>query len=156
MVLGCAPLYVQLLTGFHPERGQISTLDFVAVAEEIGLIGDIGRWVMQRSAGTCANGATTVCHARLSPSLFELELTEDILMQDAEAGRRSLLTRKEFGFALGHNLGLGIVAEGVSSQMQLEFRRARTLRRRAGIPDEPGRAGERFRGDHAPVGDRRR
>jgi EAL domain-containing protein (putative c-di-GMP-specific phosphodiesterase class I) len=94
-------------------------------------------------------------------------------MQDAEAGRRSLLTLKEFGFALavddfgtgysslsylkrfpldtlkidrsfvkdigadpedaaivraiialGHNLGLGIVAEGVSSEAQLEFLRA--------------------------------
>jgi EAL domain-containing protein (putative c-di-GMP-specific phosphodiesterase class I) len=115
----------------------------------------------------------TVGQARLSPSLFELELTEGILMQDAEAGRRSLLTLKEFGFALavddfgtgysslsylkrfpldtlkidrsfvkdigvdpedaaivraiialGHNLGLGIVAEGVSSELQLEFLRA--------------------------------
>jgi len=115
----------------------------------------------------------TVGQARLSPSLFELELTEGILMQDAEAGRRSLLTLKEFGFALavddfgtgysslsylkrfpldtlkidrsfvkdigvdpedaaicraiialGHNLGLGIVAEGVSSEVQLEFMRA--------------------------------
>jgi len=190
-----------LLRWFHPERGQIPTLDFVAVAEEIGLIGDIGRWVMQqvcwdlcewRNQGlqlpTVAVNVSgrdfmrpegllhmsdTVGQSRLSPSLFELELTEGILMQDAEAGRRSLLTLKEFGFALavddfgtgysslsylkrfpldtlkidrsfvkdigvdpddaaivraiialGHNLGLGIVAEGVSSQVQLEFLRA--------------------------------
>jgi diguanylate cyclase (GGDEF)-like protein len=190
-----------LLRWFHPERGQIPTLDFVAVAEEIGLIGDIGRWVMQqvcwdlcqwRNDGLqlprvavnvsgrdfmrpegLLHMSDTVGQARLSPSLFELELTEGILMQDAEAGRRSLLTLKEFGFALavddfgtgysslsylkrfpldtlkidrsfvkdigvdpddaaivraiialGHNLGLGIVAEGVSSQVQLEFLRA--------------------------------
>jgi EAL domain-containing protein (putative c-di-GMP-specific phosphodiesterase class I) len=42
----------------------------------------------------------TVAQAQLSPSLFEFELTEGVLMQDAEAGRRSLLTLKEFGFAL--------------------------------------------------------
>jgi EAL domain-containing protein (putative c-di-GMP-specific phosphodiesterase class I) len=173
----------------------------VAVAEEIGLIGDIGRWVMQqvcwdlcewRNQGlqlpTVAVNVSgrdfmrpegllhmsdTVGQSRLSPALFELELTEGILMQDAEAGRRSLLTLKEFGFALavddfgtgysslsylkrfpldtlkidrsfvkdigvdpddaaivraiialGHNLGLGIVAEGVSSQVQLDFLRA--------------------------------
>jgi diguanylate cyclase (GGDEF)-like protein len=190
-----------LLRWFHPQRGQIPTLDFVAVAEEIGLIGDIGRWVMQqvcwdlcewRNQGlqlpTVAVNVSgrdfmrpegllhmsdTVGQSRLSPSLFELELTEGILMQDAEAGRRSLLTLKEFGFALavddfgtgysslsylkrfpldtlkidrsfvkdigvdpddaaivraiialGHNLGLGIVAEGVSSQVQLDFLRA--------------------------------
>ncbi len=190
-----------LLRWFHPQRGQIPTVDFVAVAEEIGLIGDIGRWVMQRVCwDLCAwrdqglqlprvavnisgrdfmrpegllHMSDTVGQARLSPSLFELELTEGILMQDAEAGRRSLLTLKEFGFALavddfgtgysslsylkrfpldtlkidrsfvedigadpedaaivraiialGHNLGLGIVAEGVASQVQLEFLRA--------------------------------
>ena len=190
-----------LLRWFHPQRGQIPTIDFVAVAEEIGLIGDIGRWVMQqvcwdlcqwRNEGLqlprvavnisgrdfmrpegLLHMSDTVGQARLSPALFELELTEGILMQDAEAGRRSLLTLKEFGFALavddfgtgysslsylkrfpldtlkidrsfvkdigadpddaaivraiialGHNLGLGIVAEGVSSQVQLDFLRA--------------------------------
>ena len=35
-----------LLRWFHPQRGQISTADFIAVAEEIGLIGDISRWVL--------------------------------------------------------------------------------------------------------------
>lgn len=190
-----------LLRWFHPERGQIPTVDFVAVAEEIGLIGDIGRWVMQqvcrdlcqwRSQGlvlpriavnisgrdfmrpeALLRMSDAVDQARLSPSLFELELTEGVLMQDAEAGRRSLLALKEFGFALavddfgtgycslsylkrfpldtlkidrsfvkdistdaddaaivraiialGHNLGLGIVAEGVSTSAQLEFLRA--------------------------------
>jgi EAL domain-containing protein (putative c-di-GMP-specific phosphodiesterase class I) len=42
----------------------------------------------------------TVSQANLAPSLFELELTEGVLMRDAEAGRRSLLALKEFGFAL--------------------------------------------------------
>jgi len=31
-----------LLRWFHPDRGQIPTGDFIAVAEETGLIGDIG------------------------------------------------------------------------------------------------------------------
>jgi EAL domain-containing protein (putative c-di-GMP-specific phosphodiesterase class I) len=115
----------------------------------------------------------TVAQANLSPSLFELELTEGVLMRDAEAGRRSLLALKEFGFALavddfgtgycslnylkrfpldtlkidrsfvadisadpddaaivraiialGHSLGLKIVAEGVTTQAQLKFLQA--------------------------------
>jgi diguanylate cyclase (GGDEF)-like protein len=117
-----------LLRWFHPERGQIPTGDFIAVAEETGLIGDIGRWALQRVCRDLrqweAEGLTlrpiavnvsgrdflhqesllrlcdTVAQARLSPSLFELELTEGVLMRDAEAGRRSLLALKEFGFAL--------------------------------------------------------
>ena len=117
-----------LLRWFHPERGQIPTADFIAVAEETGLIGDIGKWTMQRVCRDLrqwrADGLTlpriavnvsgrdflhpeallrlsdAVSRAELSPALFELELTEGVLMQDAEAGRRSLLSLKEFGFAL--------------------------------------------------------
>jgi predicted signal transduction protein with EAL and GGDEF domain/CheY-like chemotaxis protein len=190
-----------LLRWFHPERGQIPTNDFIAVAEETGLIGDIGRWAMQRvcrdlmqwrddglelpHVAVNVSGhdfiypeallrlCDTVTRAQLSPSLIELELTEGVLMQDAEAGRRSLLALKEFGFALaiddfgtgycslnylkrfpldtlkidrsfvagvsddpddaaivraiialGHSLDLRIVAEGVTTQAQLEFLRA--------------------------------
>jgi predicted signal transduction protein with EAL and GGDEF domain/CheY-like chemotaxis protein len=117
-----------LLRWFHPERGQIPTADFIAVAEETGLIGDIGRWALQRvcrdlcqwrdeglklpRVAVNVSGrdfmypeallrlGDTVTQAGLSPALFELELTEGVLMQDAEAGRRSLLALKEFGFAL--------------------------------------------------------
>ena len=117
-----------LLRWFHPERGQIPTADFIAVAEETGLIGDIGRWALQRvcrdldqwrSEGlelpriavnvsgrdfmypeALMRLGDTVTQARLPPSLFEFELTEGVLMRDAEAGRRSLLALKEFGFAL--------------------------------------------------------
>jgi diguanylate cyclase (GGDEF)-like protein len=117
-----------LLRWFHPDRGQIPTADFIAVAEETGLIGDIGRWALQRVCCDLtqwrASGLSlphvavnvsgrdfmhpeallrlsdTVTRANLPPSLFELELTEGVLMRDAEAGRRSLLALKEFGFAL--------------------------------------------------------
>jgi diguanylate cyclase (GGDEF)-like protein len=117
-----------LLRWFHPDRGQIPTADFIAVAEETGLIGDIGKWVMQRvcrdlgqwrGAGLAlphvavnVSGrdfmhpeallrlSDTVSQANLPASIFELELTEGVLMRDAEAGRRSLLALKEFGFAL--------------------------------------------------------
>ena len=190
-----------LLRWFHPERGQIPTADFVAVAEETGLIADLGRWTLQQVCRDLASWrgqgleipsiavnmsgrefmrpdvlfrvSETVEQARLPPSLFELELTEGVLMRDAEAGRRSLLALKEFGFslamddfgtgycslnylkrfpldtlkidrsfvadigtdsgdaaivraiiALGHDLNLKIVAEGVGTLEQLRFLRA--------------------------------
>jgi diguanylate cyclase (GGDEF)-like protein len=117
-----------LLRWFHPSRGQIPTADFIAIAEETGLIADIGKWALQRVCRDLAQWraaglappriavnisgrdfahpeallriSDTVAQANLSPSLFELELTEGVLMRDAEAGRRSLLALKEFGFAL--------------------------------------------------------
>jgi diguanylate cyclase (GGDEF)-like protein len=117
-----------LLRWFHPERGQIPPADFVAVAEETGLIGELGRWAMQRVCRDVADWrrsglavpsiavnlsgrdfispdallriSSVIDQARLPPSLFELELTEGVLMQDAEAGRRSLLALKELGFSL--------------------------------------------------------
>jgi diguanylate cyclase (GGDEF)-like protein len=117
-----------LLRWFHPQRGQISTGEFIAVAEETGLIGDIGRWTLQqvcrdlnrwRAAGLAVpsiavnvSGRDFMCQdvllrlsrvleeARLPASFFELELTEGVLMQDVENGRRALQALKEFGFAL--------------------------------------------------------
>jgi predicted signal transduction protein with EAL and GGDEF domain/FixJ family two-component response regulator len=211
-----------LLRWFHPERGQISTADFIAVAEETGLIGDIGRWALQRvcrdlcqwrseglelpSVAVNVSGrdfmypeallrlSDTVTQANLSPSLFELELTEGVLMQDAEAGRRSLQALKEFGFALaiddfgtgycslnylkrfpldtlkidrsfvadinedpddasivraiialGHSLDLSIVAEGVTTQAQLQFLQAESCDAIQGYLMSPAIPGNAFR-----------
>ena len=117
-----------LLRWFHPQRGQISTADFIAVAEETGLIGDIGRWTLEqvcrdlkhwRGAGLAVPAVSVnvsgrdfmrqdvllrlsrvVEEAHLPASLFELELTEGVLMHDVESGQRSLAALKEYGFAL--------------------------------------------------------
>lgn len=117
-----------LLRWFHPQRGQIPTGDFVAVAEETGLIGEIGRWALQQvcrdlqswralelavpPVAVNVSGrdfmrqdvllrlSSVVEAAHLPASLFELELTEGVLMQDVESGQRSLQALKEFGFAL--------------------------------------------------------
>jgi diguanylate cyclase len=189
-----------LLRWFHPQRGQIATAEFVTVAEETGLIADIGRWALQQVCRDLnrwrADGlalppvavnvsgrdfmrqdvllrlSRVLEEAHLPASLFELELTEGVLMQDVEGGQRSLQALKEFGFALavddfgtgycslsylkrfpldtlkidrafvndstvdedaaaivraiialGHNLGLKLVGEGVENPAQLEFLR---------------------------------
>ena len=103
-VTGCEAL----LRWRHPTRGMISPADFIPVAEETGLIAELGEWVL---ATACAAAVTWPDHVRiavnvspvqfrnpslplkvgavlassgLSPCRLELEITEAVLIHDDE------------------------------------------------------------------------
>jgi diguanylate cyclase (GGDEF)-like protein len=92
----------------HPERGMIPPCDFIAVAEETGLINALGEWVLRTA---CAEAATwpdeirlavnvspiqfkqdtfalkvvsALAASGLSPGRLELEITEAVLIRDDE------------------------------------------------------------------------
>jgi diguanylate cyclase (GGDEF)-like protein len=91
----------------HPERGLVMPDEFISVAEDIGLIGCIGEWVLREA---CAQAATwprdirvavnlspsqfrktlvptviqTLAATGLRPDLLELEITESVLLQNSE------------------------------------------------------------------------
>ncbi|UUZ52156.1 EAL domain-containing protein [Massilia sp. H-1] len=49
----------------HPQRGLVSPIEFIPLAESSGLILDIGEWVFKESARGCSAGATsTMCASR--------------------------------------------------------------------------------------------
>ena len=182
----------------HPSRGLLLPAEFIVVAEEVGLIGDIGRWVLK---GVCADivrwrtaglepgriainlSAQQFADVRLlddleevlrqthcEPAWLEFEITESVVMTNPEralhlleqikaygitlaiddfgTGHSSLAYLKRFPvdrvkidhafirdiatdpddlaivdaiIALGHSLGLQIVAEGVESAAQLQI-----------------------------------
>ncbi len=98
-----------LLRWHHPERGMVSPMEFIPLAEEIGLIGQIGAWVLKRACLEAATWPDDVHVAvNLSPAQFrhravvldvvaalgasslparrlEVEITEAVLLQDTES-----------------------------------------------------------------------
>jgi diguanylate cyclase (GGDEF)-like protein/PAS domain S-box-containing protein len=117
-----------LLRWRHPKRGLILPDHFVPIAEDCGLIGSIGHWVLHQAclqakqwadaglqAGSMAvnvsasefrtqgflEGVRTVLHdARIDAHKLELELTESVLMRNAESSRTMLRALKELGVKL--------------------------------------------------------
>ncbi|TXT33823.1 MAG: Diguanylate cyclase/phosphodiesterase with PAS/PAC sensor(S), partial [Comamonadaceae bacterium] len=109
----------------HPERGMISPAHFIPVAEKNGLIGAIGNWVLNEacrqasswlsqgfdpgciavnlSAAQCKGGLlptqvqrTLEAHG-LSSQHLEVEITEGVVMADAEESIRSLWKLRDMG-----------------------------------------------------------
>jgi len=112
----------------HPQRGLLPPAQFVPVAEDCGLILPIGRWVLREACrqarawqdaglppitiavNTSAlefqardfleNIRATLEESRLQPRYLELELTESVLMRDAESTDSMLHALAEFGVKL--------------------------------------------------------
>ena len=116
-----------LIRWHHPGRGLVSPVDFIPLAEESGLIVDIGQWVLETSAAQvaawrraspelalnvnvsghqlvhprfAANVTRALAVAGLPSSAVTLELTESVLMSDPDAAVASLASLRELGVQL--------------------------------------------------------
>ncbi len=183
----------------HPERGLISPAEFIPLAEETGLILPLGQWVLSTACAQLARWAakpemahltvavnvsarqfslptlidevlSQVDHAGVPPGKLKLELTESLLLENAEDIIAKMLVLKSHGVgfslddfgtgysslsylkrlpldqlkidqsfvrdvlsdsndaaiartivALGHSLGLEVIAEGVETEAQRNF-----------------------------------
>jgi diguanylate cyclase (GGDEF)-like protein/PAS domain S-box-containing protein len=116
-VSGCEAL----LRWRHPERGMVSPAEFIPVAEDTGLINELGDWALRTA---CAEAATWPEHVRLAvnvspvqlknqtlalriagalaasglePSRLEIEITEAVLIRDDEAALAILHQLRDIG-----------------------------------------------------------
>jgi diguanylate cyclase (GGDEF)-like protein/PAS domain S-box-containing protein len=110
----------------HPRRGLVPPNEFIPLAEQNGLILDIGRWVLEDACAHVASLQTAHPHLRLSvavnvsgrqladpnlvgdvrdtlqrtslePSALTLEITESVLMSDLDLAVRALQQLKSTG-----------------------------------------------------------
>jgi diguanylate cyclase (GGDEF)-like protein len=113
-----------LLRWRHPRRGMVPPSEFIPVAEDMGIILQIGEWVIRRACHECMNWPQDVAVAvNLSPVQFkrddmaaviakalsetglpanrlEVEITESVLLQDIHAARQTLERLREMGVRL--------------------------------------------------------
>ncbi|WP_064692435.1 putative bifunctional diguanylate cyclase/phosphodiesterase [Rhizobium aegyptiacum] len=108
----------------HPVRGRVPPMDFIPLAEEVGLVVDIGRWVLRRACTDAAQWPESIkvavnvsamqfrsgdltqdvgealAAAALSPSRLELEITESVLMENLNEVLPILHALKERGIRI--------------------------------------------------------
>ena len=112
-----------LLRWQHPSRGLIAPGEFIAIAEETGLIIPLGDWVLAEACVTQQRFPTLRVAVNVSPVQFrspgfvervmaivsqhggdpkrlELEITEGVLIEDEREAREIIVTLREAGFRI--------------------------------------------------------
>ena len=129
-----------LVRWHHPQRGMVSPATFIPVAEESGLIMQIGEWVLREACREAASWPqplqiavnlspiqfrhgdlaglvhSVLLETGLSPTRLELEITEGVLVEDFARGL-SILRRLK---ALGVRIAMDDFGTGYSSMSYLQ------------------------------------
>jgi diguanylate cyclase (GGDEF)-like protein len=124
-----------LIRWHHPSRGLVSPTDFIPLAEEIGLITQLGDWVLKQACHDAASWpselkvavnlsaaqfrsptlplavATALSQSGLPAQRLELEITESVLLQNDELVKQVLTQIR----ALGVRISMDDFGTGFSS-----------------------------------------
>jgi len=116
--------FESLLRWRHPDKGMISPAEFIPVAEDIGLITQLGEWVLReacheavkwpsdvkvavnlspaqfRSRNLVQVVISALAQSGLSPKRLELEITESIFLAETDANLAILHQLRELGIGI--------------------------------------------------------
>ncbi|HEY6048474.1 MAG TPA: EAL domain-containing protein, partial [Sphingomicrobium sp.] len=143
----CVEASSEDVTGFealirwdHPERGGVSPAEFIPLAEEIGLINEIGEWVLRTACAEAAKWPEQItvavnlspiqfklpalptmvrmvlADANLEPERLELEITEGVFLSNDDHVHEMIASLK----AIGVKLALDDFGTGYSSLSYLQ------------------------------------
>jgi diguanylate cyclase (GGDEF)-like protein/PAS domain S-box-containing protein len=116
--------FESLLRWHHPDKGMISPAEFIPVAEDIGLITQLGEWVLREACAEAVKWPNDVkvavnlspaqfrsrnlvqvvisalAQSGLSPKRLELEITESIFLAETDANLAILHQLRELGVGI--------------------------------------------------------
>jgi diguanylate cyclase (GGDEF)-like protein/PAS domain S-box-containing protein len=140
-----------LLRWAHPKRGMVSPVEFIPVAEEIGLIGEIGNWVFAQAvsaarcwqalrpaapgiqvsvnisprqfvAGSCRDWIAHLQVQGLPTSLLAAEITEGLLLDQRPAVVKQLLAFRDAGVQVSiDDFGTGYSAMSYLKKFAIDY-----------------------------------
>jgi len=121
----------------HPERGQVPPSEFIPVAEEMGLIVQLGEWALRQACAEAMKWPDLICvsvnlspvqfskgnlvstvmsalaASGLSASRLELEITESVLLEKSERNIAVLNQLRELGVRIAmDDFGIGYSSIG--------------------------------------------